>query len=133
MELETDITGLQLVEIKKNVNDIKLILKDPSTNVKKVLSFEGYLFESGISGLNRRIIQVNVRNVLGFKAVNQLQYDGVNTRDYKQILFEMEGSFDDNKIELIAVFKKISFSNSSRGIKKIKSSNQSQNNKEAIL
>lgn len=105
MELESTIIGLKLIEINKNIDDIKLIFEDTNSNVAYLLTFKGYLFETGFVALNKRVENARLRRILGFKAVTQLRYEGENPSDFKQLFIQMEGSEDENKIELISVFK----------------------------
>jgi len=108
MELENTIIGLKLIEINKNVDDIKMIFEDANSNVVYILTFKGYLFETGYVALNKRVEHANLRRTLGFKAVTQLRYEGENPAEFKQLLIQMEGSDDENKIEIISVFKEFS-------------------------
>jgi len=110
MELEKKITGFRLVEIQKGVGLIKLAFENEADHSLVVVSFDGYLFETNISVLNRKVEYANLRKVLGFKALAQLRFDNKNISDYQQLLIQMEGTDDENKIELIAVFKSFSLS-----------------------
>ena len=105
MELATIITGQKLIEIQKGVNLIKIVFENNLDQSNTILSFQGYLFETNISVLNRKVEYANLRNTLGFKAVAQLRYDKQDFTAFKQLLIQMEGTDDENKIELIAVFK----------------------------
>ena len=108
IELTNTIIGLKLIEINKNVDDIKMIFEDVNSNVVYILTFKGYLFETGYVALNKRVEHANLRRTLGFKAVTQLRYEGENPAEFKQLLIQMEGSDDENKIEIISVFKEFS-------------------------
>ncbi len=110
MELEKKITGFKLVEIQKGIDLIKLAFENELDHNAIVLSFKGYLFETNISVLNRKVEYANLRKVLGFKAVAQLRFDHQDISKFQQLLIQMEGTDDENKIELIAVFNNYSLS-----------------------
>ena len=105
MELNK-LVGYKLTEIQKTRFEIKLLFKRQGVGEKLILSFDGFLFETPSPAINKKVQRIEVKNVLGFKALTELRHQKLNTADYKQLLIEMEGSTGDYKIELIGVFKK---------------------------
>lgn len=100
MELDS-VIGTRLNEIKKTANDIKLVFEDTKSHKIYVLTFDGLLFESSAPTLNRRVRTVKLSNTLGFRAHSQLSNLNRDPRKYRQIFIEMEGSKDNNKVELM--------------------------------
>ncbi|MHA8055519.1 hypothetical protein VR611_06195 [Aquirufa nivalisilvae] len=106
MELN-NIIGFKLTEIQKTYNLITLFFNKRGTNEKIKLSYEnGLLFETTTPVINRKVTNVNLKSVLGFKAITELRNQSTNPNDFRQLLIEMEGSTSEYKIEIICVFRK---------------------------
>ncbi len=105
MKLDNIIIGSELSQISKTSDKVKLVFKNFEAGNNIILVFHGLVFETTISALNKKVKRIELRNVLGFKAVVQLGYQGIDPNGYKQLLMEMEGSSSENKIELICVLK----------------------------
>ena len=103
MELNNKIIGLELIEIQKKRSLVELLLKDRKTNKTISITFRGLLFESPYPVLNRKVKILELNNTLGFKAVTQLRFLGLDPMPYNQLYIEMEGSTNVHKIELICV------------------------------
>jgi hypothetical protein len=103
MEIES-INSSKLVEIRKTGLNTELTFEKRSKK-KLHLFFEGFLFETPYPALNRKVERIEMRHVLGFKAITSLQSQHKNPSDYKQLLIQMDQTSDDHKIELICVFK----------------------------
>ena len=76
------------------------------------MTFEGLLFETSTPSLNRRVKNIELDDVLGFRVISQSQLRTLhkNPTNYRQLFIRMEGSNDDNKIELLGAFKKYKLS-----------------------
>ena len=105
MEINNAIVGSKLNEIRKKPDEVKLIFENSKTNKVYVLSFKGLLFETSGSTLNRRVKNIQFNNTLGFRATSQLRYLKRNPQNYRQMFIQMEGSNDDNKLELLGAFR----------------------------
>jgi hypothetical protein len=97
--------GFKLIEIRKTGDKINLIFKRSGHSQKIELSFKGLLFETSTSAITKQVERIDLKNVLGFKAITQLRHQKLNPSEYKQLLIQMEGSSEEYKIELICVFK----------------------------
>lgn len=84
---------------------MELVFKNFEAEKNIIMVFNGLVFETTISALNKKVKRIELRNILGFKAVAQLGYQGIKPDGYKQLLMEMEGSSSENKIELICILK----------------------------
>lgn len=112
MELN-NIIGYRLTEIKKKAKEITLLFSKRGTGEKLKLSYEnGLLFETPTPVTDKKVIKINLKTVLGFKAITELRNQNMNPSEFQQLLIEMEGSTSDYKIELICVFRqhKLKFS-----------------------
>jgi hypothetical protein len=105
MELSEIIVGTILNEIQKKSDEIKLVFEDTILNRVYVLTFKGLLFETSSPTLNKRVKKVQLTNVLGFRALAQLQHQNLNLNHYRQLFIQMEGSNDNNKLELLGALK----------------------------
>jgi hypothetical protein len=99
MELNNVIVGTKLNEIQKKSDEVKLVFEN------HILIFKGLLFETSASTLNKRVKNVQVNNTLGFRATSQLRHLNRNPENYRQLFIQMEGSDDDNKLELLGAVR----------------------------
>ena len=99
MELKNELLGTQLIKIEKEKNEVKLTFENESNQKRLSFSFTGLLFETSLPVLNRKVKNIKFRDILGIKALTQLRQLGHFEDNYKQLLLEMEGSTDGNKIE----------------------------------
>lgn len=105
MELN-NIIGYRLTEIQKKAKETTLLFNKRGTGEKFKLSYErGLLFETPTPVTDKKVINVDLKTVLGFKAMTELRNQNMNPNDFQQLLIEMEGSTSDYKIELICVFR----------------------------
>lgn len=100
-----DIIGTRLVEIKKKDSAISLYFEN--RDHKDVFQFDGLIFETPLTSVNKKVKLAEINNNLGIKALSQLRYENKNPFEYKQLLIQMENQSDEWKTELICVFKKI--------------------------
>lgn len=105
MELDNVIVGATLSEIQKKSDEVKLVFENSKTSKAYVLIFKGLLFETSASTLNRRVKNVQLNNTLGFRATSQLRHLNRNPEDYRQLFIQMEGSDDNNKLELLGALR----------------------------
>ena len=105
MEINSTIIGAKLNEIQKTADEVKLFFEQSATHRVYVLTFEGLLFETSTPSLNRRVKNIELDDVLGFRAISQLRNMHKNPSNYRQLFIRMEGSTDDNKIELLGALK----------------------------
>ena len=105
MELDNLIVGAKLSEIQKKSDEVKLVFENSKTSKTYVLTFKGLLFETSASTLNRRVKNVQLNNTLGFRATSQLRHLNRNPENYRQLFIQMEGSDDNNKLELLGVLR----------------------------
>jgi len=105
MDGDKVIMGTTLNEIQKKPDEVKLIFEHPKTKKTYVLSFRGLLFETSGSTLNRRVKNIEVNETLGYRATSQLRHLNRNPNNYRQIFIQMEGSNDNNKLELLGAFR----------------------------
>lgn len=101
MELSEKIVGTKLNEIQKKSDEVKLVFEDTKTNKIYVLTFKGLLFETSNPTLNKRVKDIHLNNNLGFRAISQLRHLNRNPNNYRQLFIQMEGSNDNNKLELL--------------------------------
>lgn len=106
MELSDVIVGTKLNEIQKKSDGVKLVFENTTTHRVFVLTFNGLLFETSTPTLNKRVKHIQVNNALGFRALSQLRNLNLNPENYRQLFIQMEGSDDNNKLELIGAFGK---------------------------
>jgi hypothetical protein len=105
MEINNAIVGAKLNEIQKKADEVKLFFEHAATHKIYVLTFEGLLFETSTPSLNRRVKNIELDDVLGFRVIAQLRTLHKNPTNYRQLFIRMEGSTDDNKIELLGALK----------------------------
>jgi hypothetical protein len=105
MELRDVIVGTRLNEIQKRPDDISLVFEDTRTNKVYILNFKGLLFETSGPTLNRKVKSIHLNNVLGFRATTQLRHLNRNPENYRQLYIQMEGSNDNNKLELLGALR----------------------------
>ena len=106
MELRSDvIVGTTLSEIQKKSDGVKLVFEDAKSKKAYVLTFEGLLFESSAPTLNKRVGNIQLNDTLGFRAISQLRHMKQDPENYRQLFIQMEGSDDQNKLELIAALR----------------------------
>lgn len=101
MELGEIIVGTKLNEIQKKSDDVRLVFENTQTNKLYVLVFKGLLFETSSPTLNRRVKSIDLNNTLGYRAISQLRHLNRNPNNYRQLFIQMEGSNDNNKLELL--------------------------------
>ena len=100
-----NVIGTKLNEIQKKPDSIKLVFKNTSNGKSYVLFFDGILLETSGSSLNRKVKNIQIDEILGFKTSTQLRHLKKNPNNYKQLFIQMEGSNEDNKFELLGAFK----------------------------
>lgn len=105
MELN-NIIGYRLTEIQKTSRETTLLFNKRGRGEKLKLSYErGLLFETPTPVTDKKVIKVDLKTVLGFKAMTELRNQNINPHEFQQLQIEMEGSKSDYKIELICVFR----------------------------
>jgi hypothetical protein len=104
MEINNVIVGTQLNEIQKKSDEVKLVFQNQQSKKCYALTFNGLLFETSGSALNKRVKNIQFDNTLGFRAISQLRHLNKDPHKYRQIFIQMEGSDDNNKMELLAAF-----------------------------
>jgi hypothetical protein len=82
-----------------------LVFEDTKTSKFYVLTFKGSLFETSNPTLSRRVKAIQLNNVLGFRAMSQLRQLNINPNKYRQLFIQMEGSSENNKVELLGALK----------------------------
>ncbi len=106
MELNPNvIVGATLNEIQKKADHVKVVFQNDKNGRTFTMSFDGFLLETSGSALGRRVSDVKVSSVLGFRTMTQVRAFGKDPHDYRQLLIQMEGSTDDYKLELFAAFR----------------------------
>ena len=105
MEVGNVIIGLKLSAIQKMPDEVRLVFENSKTKKSYVLSFRGLLFETSGSTLNRRVMNIQINNTLGFRATSQLRHLNRDPHNYRQMFIQMEGSNDNNKLELLGAFR----------------------------
>ena len=105
MELNNVIVGTRLNEIQKKSNDVKLVFENTISKKIYVLTFEGLLFETATPALNKRVKSIQLHSTLGFRATSQLRHLNKNPQNYRQLYIQMEGSDENNKLELLGALK----------------------------
>lgn len=105
MALSDVITGTTLSEIQKKQDEVKLVFDDTKTNKRFSLTFKGLLFETSAPALNKRVKNIQLNSTLGFRAIAQLRQLNQNPHHYRQLFIQMEGSNDDNKMELLGAVR----------------------------
>jgi hypothetical protein len=100
----TIIVGMTLEEIQKKPDLVKVVFENKRTRQTVTLSFDGVLLETGGSSLNKRVEDLKINQVLGFRTSTQLLSQRKNPQRYRELLIRMEGSTDDYKLELVGAF-----------------------------
>jgi hypothetical protein len=100
----TIIVGTTLEEIQKKPDLVKVVFENKRTRQTLTLSFDGVLLETAGSSLNKRVEEVKINQVLGFRTSTQLLSQRKNPQKYRELLIRMEGSTDDYKLELVGAF-----------------------------
>jgi hypothetical protein len=99
------IVGATLNEIQKKTGHVKIVFENKSERRFFTMSFDGFLLETAGSALDKRVSDVMISSVLGFRTMSQVRSSGEDPHDYRQLLIRMEGSTDDYKVELFAAFR----------------------------
>ena len=110
MEIDNILVGTKLSQIQKKPDVIRLEFENSKTHVSYIVTFTGLLFETSGSTLNRRVRNIQLNNTLGMRATNQLHYLNRDPKNYRQLYIQMEGSSDDNKLELLGALRTIKIS-----------------------
>ena len=105
MEINSAIVGAKLNEIKKKDDEVKLYFEHTASHKIYVLTFEGLLFETSTPSLNKLVKNIELDDLLGFRVMSQLRTLHKNPTNYRQLFIRMEGSTDENKIELLGALK----------------------------
>ncbi len=105
MEINNVIVGSKLNEIQKKPDEVKLVFENLKTNKLYILTFKGLLFETSRSALNKKVKNIQLNKTLGFRAISQLRYLNRNPENYRQLFIQMDGSNEENKIELIGALR----------------------------
>ena len=92
-------------EIQKKTDKVKLVFENKRTKKAYTMVFDGFLLETSGSALEKRVKDVQLSQVLGFRTRSQVQTLHKNPHDYQQILIQMEGSTEDYKLELLGAFR----------------------------
>ncbi len=109
MEINRVIIGTKLNEIQKKPDEVRLVFHNSNSGRSYILTFKGLLFETSSSALNKKVREIQLKDSLGFRALAQLRSLDRNPDNYKQLFIQMEGSTDDNKIELMGAFRNYKF------------------------
>jgi hypothetical protein len=114
VKIGSTLIGSRLTEIQKKPDEVNLIFENSKINKAYILSFKGLLFETSGSTLNRKVKNIQLNDTLGFRAFSQLQHLNRNPENYRQLFIQMEGSNDDNKMELIGALRNYKISSKRR-------------------
>lgn len=106
MEIESKILNYRLSEIKKKDSTVRLFFVHDNT--KRVLRFEGLIFETNTSPINKRVISVKDSRILGIKSMSQLRYENKDPNIYRELLIKMANP-GEWKSEVICTYNKIRF------------------------
>ena len=110
MEINSALVGAKLNQIEKKPDRIRLVFENSKTGKYYVVTFNGLLFETSGSALNRRVRAIQLNETLGMRAISQLRYLKRDPRNYRQLYIQMEGSSDDNKFELLGALRSFKIS-----------------------
>jgi hypothetical protein len=99
------IVGTTLNEIQKKSDHVKVVFVNRKEGRTFTMSFDGFLLETAGSALDKRVSDVKISQVLGFRTASQVRSFGKAPHDYRQLLIQIEGSTDDHKLELLGAFK----------------------------
>jgi len=106
MEVDSKlIVGATLNEIQKKTDKVKLVFENKRTKKAFTMTFDGFLLETSGSALEKKVKDVQLSHVLGFRTLSQVRTLHKKPQDYQQILIQMEGSTEDYKLELLGAFK----------------------------
>lgn len=105
MEINNVIVGSKLNEIQKKPDEVKLVFEDMKSHKIYVLTFNGLLFETAGLILNKKVRNIQLKDRLGFRALSNLRSLDISPKDYQQLYIQMEGSSEDNKLELIGAMR----------------------------
>lgn len=105
MEINNLIIGSRLHEIQKRPDEVKLVFGNSNSPKAYVLTFRGLLFETPGILLNKKVKNIQLDNRLGFRALSHLRLLDRDPKNYKQLFIQMEGSDEDNKLELIGAIR----------------------------
>jgi hypothetical protein len=84
-----------------------IVLTMHKDGVRISVAFDGVLFQTGTSVVGNKIAEFDLSETPGFKCWNELQRLGKNPSEYDQLYIRMEGSTEQNKIELLCGCKNI--------------------------
>lgn len=99
------VVGATLNEIQKKTDHVKVVFENKALGRIFTMSFDGFLLETAGSALDKRVGDVKISRVLGFRTRSQVKSLGKDPGDYQQLLIQMEGSSDGYKLELLGAFK----------------------------
>ena len=100
-----ELIGYKLQEIRKTGNQVRLSFNNRQLHKEVELSFTGFLFETSMLATNRNVSSIELGSATGFRAITLLRREQLNPNEYRQLFMQMSGSSEENKIELICVFK----------------------------
>jgi len=109
----TVIIGTTLSEIQKKADKVKLVFENRKTKRAFTLTFDGFLLETAGPALNKRVKDVLLSHVLGFRTASQVRSLKKDPHNYRQILIQMDGSTEEYKFELLGAFTKYKLSSKS--------------------
>ena len=119
MEIDSTLIGAKLNKIQKEPDLVTLVFENSKKGRRYVLTFNGMLFETTASTLNKIVKHVQINDTLGISALSQIRSLNRSPRKYRQIYIQMEGSSEENKLELLGALRTIKISNRSQtGAKK---------------
>jgi len=110
MEIDNVLVGTKLNQIQKKPDVVKLVFENSRTHKSYTLTFTGLLFETSGSTLNKRVRNIQLNDTLGMRATTQLRYLNRNPSNYRQLYIQMEGSNEDNKLELLGALRTLKIS-----------------------
>lgn len=132
MEVDNLIVGSKLSQIQKKPDEIRLIFENSKNGEGYVLRFRGLLFETNGSTINKKVKNIQFNNTLGFRATSQLRHLKRDPNNYRQIFIQMEGSNENNKLELLGAFRNYKISTKRPAVFK-KVANASKGNKSKVI
>jgi hypothetical protein len=119
MEIDSKLVGSKLNKIQKEPDLVTLVFENSKKGRRYVLTFNGILFETTASTLNKKVKHVQINDTLGIRALSQIRSLNRSPRKYRQIYIQMEGSSEENKLELLGALRTLKISNRSQaGTKK---------------
>jgi hypothetical protein len=108
----SEVVGLTLNEIQKKPEQVKLVFQDPNEQTTYELTFDGLLFETSRTTLNHTVKDIRFEPIVGYRASSQLRSLKKKPEDYRQLFIQMSDSTDENKRELLGVYKTYKISHS---------------------